>query len=386
MSESNRARREVNTLLLAFFLSVAFVFLRLAIAAKGELSRFVVAGARWVGPGNQYLHLFSNTGYDGQFYWRMAADPFNIGLGPVFSIPLDHALRANRIFYPVVAWVLSLGQPNWATFGLVAANVAAVVALAYMGVRILRETRRSPYWALCVLLVPGLIGSLSRDLTEIFSALLVLGGLVALREKKFWLVALAWSLAGLTRETNMLAAMAMGLLAMYEIARRRRKFSSIDVAWIVPAIVFISWQLLAYQTLKSFPILSSSGTGDVGLPLVGFFHGAGRWLPSTHLHQLAKAGLYSIETFVTTVLFAIGWRERRLFNVTERLVVAAFALLVICEAQRGWQVPFDNRYATVPLVLIWVGLLRSADDKKMRRLLLLAPLVLVTVAWRIVVI
>ncbi len=386
MRTQSRARQEFVTLVCAGLGSIGFVLLRLVSAAQGELSRFVVAGTRWTGPANHYLHHFANSGYDGQFYWRLAADPFNIGLAPLLGIPLDHALRDNRIFYPVVGWALSIGQPRWVAFGLVMANILALLALVYVALRVCREVNRTPYWALLVLLVPGLVGSLSRDLTEIFSALLVVAGLVAWRRERYWLVALMWSLAGLTRETNILAAFCLALISLVAIARGQRKISIQEVAWVVPGLVFVLWQLIAHQVLGTFPLASSSGTGDLGWPFWGFIHGASKWLPATHLHDLAKAGLYSVETLVTATLLFVAYRRRTFFNFLERMIIVAFSLLFICETQRGWQVPFDNRYATVPLVVIWFGILRGSDTKQVRQMLWLAPLVLVTVAWRLVVI
>ena len=386
MQTPTRAKQELVTLFLAGLGSVGFVLVRLFVAAKGDLSRFVVAGIRWTGPSNHFLHHFPNSGYDGQFYWRLAADPFNIHLAPLFGIPIDHALRDNRIFYPVVSWVFALGHPRWVSVGLVLANIVALVALTYVAVRVCREINRSPYWALVVLLVPGLVGSLSRDLTEIFSALLVVAGLLALRRQQFWLVALAWSLASLTRETNILAAVCLGVLSMFDIALRKRKISWQEVAWVVPGIVFILWQVIAHQILGTFPLASSSGTGDLGWPFWGFLHGAGRWLPSLQLHVVAKCILYIVETLVTATLLVITVRRRELFSPLERIIITAFSLLFICETQRGWQVPFDNRYATVPLVLIWFGFLRGSTTKELRRYLWIAPLVLVTVVWRLAVI
>ena len=89
---------------------------------------------------------------------------------------------------------------------------------------------------------------------------------------------------------------------------------------------------------------------------------------------------------MTVLLLVSAVRRRELFSSLERVVIVTFSLLFICETQRGWQVPFDNRYATVPLVLIWFGLLRGAPEKQLRRYVWIAPLVLVTVAWRLVVI
>ena len=173
---------------------------------------------------------------------------------------------------------------------------------------------------------------------------------------------------------------------MFDIALRKRKISWQEVAWVVPGIVFILWQVIAHQILGTFPLASSSGTGDLGWPFWGFLHGAGRWLPSLQLHVVAKCILYIVETLVTATLLVITVRRRELFSPLERIIITAFSLLFICETQRGWQVPFDNRYATVPLVLIWFGFLRGSTTKELRRYLWIAPLVLVTVVWRLAVI
>ena len=386
MRTQPRARAELFTIALAAIGSSAFVLARLVLAAKGELSRFVVAGTQWTSPVNHFVHRFANSGYDGQFYWRLAADPFNLGMAPVLGIPFDHALRVNRIFYPFVAWMFSLGQPRWVAFGLVVVNFLAILALVYLAIRVCREVNRSPYWSLVVLLVPGLIGSLSRDLTEIVSALLIVIGVMALREDKYWVVAVAWSLAGLTRETNILAAACLALVSLWAIATKRRRVSQREIAWVVPGLVFVLWQVIAHHSLGTYPLISSSGTGDLGLPFVGFIEGASHWLPSTHPHLLAKMALYSVETLVTGTLLVTAFKRRRCFDGLERMLIVVFSLLVICETRRGWQVPFDNRYATVPLILIWFGLLRGTNEKQLRRVLWIAPLVLVTVAWRVVVI
>jgi hypothetical protein len=50
--------------------STVFVFLRLLVVARGDASRFVVAGSAFTDPvtASRGLHIFPNTGYDGQFF------------------------------------------------------------------------------------------------------------------------------------------------------------------------------------------------------------------------------------------------------------------------------------------------------------------------------
>ena len=59
----------------AFAASLCFVLLRLLLAADANITEFVRAAwpyahRRYVPPG---LHVFPENGYDGQFYYRLAA-------------------------------------------------------------------------------------------------------------------------------------------------------------------------------------------------------------------------------------------------------------------------------------------------------------------------
>src|SRR5262249_9235466 len=76
-------------------------------------SSFVTAGATFCNPAlapNSLVISKNSGGYDGQFYYRLALDPFTskrTDFGVTLDIP---SYRHQRILYPFMAWALSAGN------------------------------------------------------------------------------------------------------------------------------------------------------------------------------------------------------------------------------------------------------------------------------------
>ena len=120
--------------LVAGLVALAFVALRLALAADGDITRFVVAGQAFVEPGRG-VHVFDSTGYDGQFFWRLAVDPRDWSRH-AHGVTFDNAYRAPRIGYPLAAFALAGGQAGLVPWSLVAVNVGSVAAIAGLAGRL----------------------------------------------------------------------------------------------------------------------------------------------------------------------------------------------------------------------------------------------------------
>src|SRR5882762_8506241 len=78
-------------------------------------SALVTAGDRFCNPALVPRNLIvqnNSDGFDGQFYYRLALDPFT-SKRTDFGITLDMpALRHQRILYPLLARILSLGYDS----------------------------------------------------------------------------------------------------------------------------------------------------------------------------------------------------------------------------------------------------------------------------------
>src|SRR5258707_11150173 len=71
----------------------------------------------------------------------------------------------------------------------------------------------------------------------------------------------------LTRETVLVAPIALAIVRLVQIARRRARPSADDLAWLIPGAVFAAWEVVLKAATGVFPILSDGGK-NAGLPLL----------------------------------------------------------------------------------------------------------------------
>ena len=367
-----------------------FIVLRLVLAAHGDISRFAVAGNQWADPRLVPRSLFvfpHSSGYDGQFYWRLAADPTNVHLARHLGVALDVPIRLNRLGYPALGWLLAGGDRAGVPTSLVVVNALALVALARLGVAAARERGLSSFWGLTLLVVPGLVGALSRDLTEVVSTTLVVAGILAMRRRAWLLAALAWTAAVLTRETSAVVVVAFAAVAAYEVVRRRRSPDRTDWAWVVPLVVAAGWQQLMHHVIGTYPLTSSSNC-CVGPPVVGLVQSVHGWFAPGGVVQLAKGSILVLQVVAGAVLVVIALStraERR--RPAEVLALVLTTLVVLLGSRNPWAANLDLRLATDAMAIAWLLLLDAGDLRKLRQALVVnAPVVAITLAARAVVI
>jgi hypothetical protein len=211
---------------LAFGIVVAVIYGLVAIALLAprgfDPSAFLLLGDRYVDQSalpSPARALRNASGFDGQFYYRLAIDPF-ARAEQVSGIRFDFpAYRAQRIGYPVLAWAFSLGEPSRAAAALFAVNLLAVLLLAAVAAWLVRAGELS--WAGCALICgwPGFLVSLTHDTSEIVQSVLLLAALACfLKERRGWYALLAFC-ALMTRET---ALPILGGIALAETVRALR--------------------------------------------------------------------------------------------------------------------------------------------------------------------
>lgn len=208
-----------------------------------------------------------SSGYDGQFYYSLARNPFPTA-GASYGIRLDNpAYRQQRIVYPALAWLLSGGGGQTLPWVLIALNGAGLCLLAWLAGYYCRCHGRPAIAGALVALYPGLQLSLARDLTEITACLLTMCVVVLLDRKRPRLATVCMVLAMLTRETTLLLSCGAGLaLVCCPIKAGRWRIRNGWHVAAVPLLAFVGWQgFLAWQW-GVVPVLH--GTGNLGLPLV----------------------------------------------------------------------------------------------------------------------
>jgi hypothetical protein len=260
--------------LVAGAVAVAFVLLRLLIAADGDVTRFVVAGDLFVDrtavteETGADLHVFPGPGYDGQFFWRLAVNPGEWGREHD-GVRFDNAYRPPRIGYPVLGYLASAGQARAAAGALVAVNVGAIAAAGYAAGRIARDAGRPAVAGLLVVGAPGLVLALGRDLAECVTVACVLGGIVALRRDRLAVATGLWCLAVLTREQALVTVGAFALWRLSGLLPRRRERpgarwpATVDLVWVVPGLVYVAWQLVLWRSIGELPAGAAGGSNIV---------------------------------------------------------------------------------------------------------------------------
>jgi hypothetical protein len=268
---------------MAVALLAAGIYVLFRLDAFGwDPSRFVVAGSEYVTAGapSTLAVLPGSGGYDGQFFFRLALDPFTttrIAHGIILDLP---AYRQQRIVYPLLAWLFSGGNPVAAAWALIGVNVAAYAGLGYLAGSLARSYNRNALLGLIVVAYPGFLMSLSRDLCEIVATFFLLASLLALRKQRYLSSALLMTLAILSKETTIVVAGAMGLdwvltlVRNYWRARHGRPALHNDwcgwakIVFLVPLLVESVWQVVLDLTWGTTGI--PPGRLDLILPLSAF--------------------------------------------------------------------------------------------------------------------
>lgn len=102
--------------------------------------------------------LRSSCGYDGQFFARLAFNPSTTERTD-YGITLDSpAWRQQRILYPFLSWLLSLGRPHEALVWLVMINVLSLAAASVAVARLAGSRGLPSAWGLFPVLSAGLLG------------------------------------------------------------------------------------------------------------------------------------------------------------------------------------------------------------------------------------
>lgn len=142
-------------------------------------------------------------GYDGQFAYQIAKDPSNAF--PFLDVP---AYRYQRILYPIIVFVLSLGNVAFVPWLLILVNLFSLVLGTLATEKILLKYGHSRWYAIAYGSFAGLILSLRLNLTEPLAFALVQWGVLYFDRGKLWKSLPFFALAALTRELTLLFAAA----------------------------------------------------------------------------------------------------------------------------------------------------------------------------------
>lgn len=368
---------------LALAITLSFVGLRVLLGGDRDITAFILAGSEFTDasrvPGD--IHVFDGPGNDGQFNYRYALDPTTLGTAEHRGIALDLPLRAGRIGYPAIVWVVSLGgRTLLVPYALVAVNIAGLVAIAWMGAILAERWNRAPIEGLLLPAWCGFLFALSRDYADIAGAALCVGAIVVGPRRRPELYGLLLAAAALSRELYL--ALALGLLAerLWDVLRSRAlRIRRSDLAWAIPITCYASWQFVAWTATGSVPLLS--GSDNRSLPVVGLLDAVRTWLGDIASFQVdgttAAMALLAILQFVVLVTFCIAAVRALAWPPVVEGVTTAWVAIVVLSLMLSadvWAAYNDFRNVSEIVVLGTVILLSSKKR-------LLVPAGAVSIGW-----
>jgi len=246
-------------------------------------------------------HISNDFGYDGQFYYRLALEPFS-NKKYVQGIGFDHPpWRQQRILLPLLTWSIARGKPELSAAVMLAINLLSVVGISLIGGMLLRQRGLSPWPALLLAFYPGFAISVERFLTEPLSCMLLLLSLLSLVHKRVAWAGVALALAVLARETALAAALAVaGIWFLQSVLRIKfDQWKAPGPAYWLPAIItYISWQLWLQDNWSSSALSAAEKGNLLGWPLAGL---------AVSFRQLVTQISLDNVFFLSMMLAVVGW-------------------------------------------------------------------------------
>jgi hypothetical protein len=348
---------------------LALIFAKLGLH-DGNLSEFAQVGSDFAD--SRFLPssypIKAGSGADGQFYLRLAFEPFT-RVKDAYGIELDNPpYRQQRILYPLLAWLLSLGIPTLVPAMLVAINFAAVCALAWIGTRLARSFGRAAGWGILLPLYPGLAVSFARDLTEVVAVCLLAAALLALMNKRFVLATVLLCGGVLTRETTVLVAACLLVASAWLLLRGSRTTAVPLYVSVAPAVVFGAWQAILWTWWRVLPL--AAGGANFAPPLsgvIGFAHGVGAWPFSVagwvRLLELLGSALVTLAALLSFRSTQVAWPLR--------IAWVGYGVLALVLSSAVWRSEWHALRALVEWHLLGLLILLGARNRLARLPLLL---------------
>jgi hypothetical protein len=293
--------------LIAFAGWLVFVVARLAGWADGKLSLFIASGTRYSHPALMFPRIahVKGKGYDGQFYYRFAFDPFDWH-PTAFGITIDHPYRYTRIGYSVVAWALSGGgHGRVLPLVLVFVNLLGVAAMAWLGGLLAQEAGRHALWGLLFAAYFGLVVSVGRDTSEPLADACLLGGLLAYRHRRFALASALITYAVFTNEPVLVLPVVLALTRLWQLGRRQARPGAPDLVWVLPGFLYLLTQGIQHVVVRGPAGGVADASANLTWPFTALVAGLDRDGHRMSWHHLGMYD-YNLIEFVALMAFIVA--------------------------------------------------------------------------------
>lgn len=327
----DRLNHPVAAGLIALIGWVAFVYLRWHRWGQHNITKFIMSGVVYSHPA-QMVPKIAHTdfkGYDGQFYYRLAFNPFNWH-HTAYGITMDHPYRYTRIGYPLAAWALSLGgHGRLLPWVLVVINLVCVAVIAFLGGVFARDAGRHALWGLLFAGYFGLVISVARDTSEPLADACMLAGLLAFRRSRYVIAALLITYAAITNEPILALPAAIAIVRLFQMWLRRVRWGLPDLVWLLPGAAYVLLQVIQKIVVKGTAGGAADATANLTLPFKAMIPGVYRDIMKSSGTYLGKYDINLIEFIVLAafVITALLLLRSTTASVYERAGFIGFVLL-----------------------------------------------------------
>ena len=353
--------------LIAFVGWLAFVLARWQTWAAGHITLFIMSGVKYSHPAQMSPRIshVTKAGYDGQFYYRLALNPFNWHK-TAYGITMDHNYRYTRIGYPLVAWILSAGQHRLVPTVLVVINLICIGIVGWLGGKFARESGRHALWGLLFVAYFGLVISIGRDMSEPLADACMLGGLLAYRHSRYLLAALLVTYGVITNEPILVLAVAIAATRLYLMYRRRARPGREDLVWVLPGAAYVVLQGIEHVLVKG----TAGGQADVSANLTWPFKAM---IPALYrdIHRMSWShlGMYDINliefiALATVVIAGLLVLRSTTAPLHERVAFVSFVLVeMVIASGQFWDSTFGDGRTYIDAFLLAVIMLLATPSK-----------------------
>ncbi len=302
---------KLNTPLLPAFIALLFAFLLggwVFSRRNMDARQFIVAGSLWSDKnvlGESFPIAPKAAGNDGQFYYRLALNPFS-STRTAYGITLDNPpYRQQRILYPLLAWCLSFGQAAALPLVLIGINVLAFCLIGFLGGCWAKELGKHAFWGVLCIMHLGFMFSFLSDLTEIVEIACVLLGLYLVQRQRWIAASLVLSLSVLAKETSLPIIFAAVLSLNAPDILKRRALNPQKLTLFAPLAVYAAVQIILKNVWGVFPV--RVGGHNLGLPFQTLLPVLFSPFVSQGRIEITTPELWLCLFFV----LAVSWQQRR---------------------------------------------------------------------------
>jgi len=343
-----------TTILLVILLAYTAIILLYAARFDYDFSGFVCIGSRFAPSDTlspQTIVLSGSRGYDGQFFYYAARDPFIRGqTGKYMDVP---AYRYARILYPWLAALLACGRPGLIPFTLVLVNLAGVLMGSFFILRWLQDEGMNLWYAVIYGFLNGFILCLLRDLAGPVAMGFLVGGLYFLNIRKLLPGAIFLGASLLTREVLLIVPV---VFLAFSLFRRRtgKKILALSLSF-APLLI---WSGYVFYRFGAYP--SREGSGNFGSPFSGVIL-YGKTL--LNLPGRASEKIY-LAVFLAVCFFSLLLAIREVVRSKDEISISflVFSIFPIFMTTSIWVEPWSYGRVLLPAaILLIVSFIRTHD-------------------------